>query len=146
MAIRPSIHTCERLGMRQVRVEGQSQRGTCLHEAHPGVLMAMHATLVPFGLSKPAFHLEVVPRQVCLFAAYNQPGSTAGHDATHRLPNGIMARLELLLQDLKWRLTLRTRATVWVKCRLDRPHLLHGGPHRFVGVMDRCQTSRNVAC
>src|SRR5262245_29800950 len=108
--------------------------------------MAMNATLVPFGLSKPAFQLEVVSRQVCLFAAHKQPGSKAGHDTTHMLPDGIMARLELLLQDLKLCLTLRTRATVWVKCRLDRPHILDVGPHRFLGVMDRCQTSRNVAC
>jgi len=62
------------------------------------------------------------------------------------LPDGIVTRLELLLQDLKLRLTLRTQTTLWVKCSLDRPHILHVGPNRFVGVMGRRQTSRNVAC
>src|SRR5262245_2092432 len=108
--------------------------------------MAMHATLVPFGLSKLAFQLEDVPRKVRLFAAHKHPGSRAGHDATPMLPDDIMARLALLLQALQLRLTLRTRATVWGKCRLDRPHILDIGPHRFLGVMDCCQTSRNVAC
>jgi|SRR5215469_5370733 len=129
-----------------MRVEGQQQRGTFLHNAHSGVLVAMDATLVPFGLSEPALQLEIVPWQVCLVASHKQPGSKAGHDAPHVLPDGIVARLQLLLQDLKLRLTLRTWATVWVQCRLDGSHILHIGPNRLMDAVGYCQTSRQVAC
>jgi len=129
-----------------VRVEDQQQCGTFLHDANPSVLVAVDAALVPFGLFKPALQIKIVWRQLCLFAPHKQSGSKARHDTTHMLPDGIVARLELLLQDLKLRLTLGTCVTVWVECRLDRPHILHVGSNRLLGVMDGRQTSRNVAC
>lgn len=132
--------------MRQVRVEGQQQCGTFLNDANPRVLVAVDAALVPFGLFKPALEIKIVWRQVCRFAPHKQSGSKARHDTPHMLLDGIVARLELLLQDLKLRLTLGTCVTVWVECRLDRPHILHVGPNRLLGVMDCRQTSRNVAC
>ena len=132
--------------MRQVRVEDQQQCGTFLNDANPRVLVAVEAALVPFGLFKPALQIKIVWRQVCLFAPHKQSGSKARHDTTHMLPDGIVARLELLLSDLKLRLTLGTCATVWVECRLDRSHILHGGSNRLLGVMDCRQTSRHVAC
>ena len=61
------------------------------------------------------------------------------------LPDGIVALLELLLQDLKPRLTLGTRITRRFECRLDRPDILHIGPYGFLGVMDRPQTPINIA-
>ena len=132
--------------MRQVRVEGQQQCGTFLNDANPSVLVAVDAALVPFGLFKPALEIKIVWRQVCLFASHKQSGSKARHDTPHMLLDGIVARLELLLQDLKLCLTLGTCVTVWVECRLDRPHILDVGPKRLLGVMDCRQTSRNVAC
>ena len=132
--------------MRQVRVEGQQQCVTFLNDANPRVLVAVDAALVPFGLFKAALEIKSVWRQVCLFAPHKQSGSKARHDTPHRLLDGIVARLELLLQDLKLRLTLGTCVPVWVEGRLDRPHILHVESNRLLGVMDCRQTSRNVAC
>ena len=114
--------------MRQMRVEGQQQCGAFLHDAHPSVPVAVDAALVPFGLSKPTLQIEVVLRHVRLFLSHKQPGGKAGHDTAHMLPDRIMALLELLLQDLKLRLTLGTRATVRFERRLDRPHICHVRP------------------
>ena len=61
------------------------------------------------------------------------------------LLDGIVALVELLLQDLKPRLTLGTRTTIRFECRLDRPDILHVGPYGFLGVMDRPQTPVNTA-
>ena len=83
--------------MRQVRVECQQQCGAFLYEADPGMLAAVDTALVPFGLFKPALQIKIVWRQVCLFAPHKQSGSKARHDTTHMLPDGIVARLELLL-------------------------------------------------
>jgi len=128
MALGPSIRTRERLWMRQMRVEGQQQCGAFLHEAHPSVPVAVDAALVPFGLSKPTLQIEGVLRHVRLFLSHKQPGGKAGHDTAHLLPDRIMALLALLLQDLKLRLTLGTRATVRFERRLDRPHICHVRP------------------
>ncbi len=128
MAIGPSIRTRERSWMRQMRVEGQQQCGAFLHEAYPSVPVAVDAALVPFGLSKPTLQIEGVLRHVRLFLSHKQPGGQAGHDTAHRLSDRIMALLEWLLQDLQWRLTLGTRATVRCERRLDRPHICHVRP------------------
>ncbi len=144
MAIGPSIRTRERSWMRQMRVEGQQQCGAFLHEAYPSVPVAVDAALVPFGLSKPTLQIEVVLRHVRLFLSHKQPGGTAGHDTAHMLSDRIMALLELLLQDLKLRLTLGTRATVRFERRLDRPHICHVRPYSLLGVMDCRQTPVNV--
>jgi len=122
--------------MRQMRVEGQQQCGAFLHDAYPSVPVAVDAALVPFGLSKPTLQIEVVLRHVRLFLSHKQPGGKAGHDTAHMLSDRIMALLELLLQDLKLRLTLGTRATVQCERRLDCPEILHMGSNGFLGVMD----------
>src|SRR5207248_8456530 len=107
--------------MRQVRVEGQEQCGAFLNNADPGMLAAVDTALVPFGLCKPALQIEVVLRHVRLFPANKQPRSQAAHDMPQMLPDGIVALLDLLLQDLKPRLTLGTCATIRCERRRDRP-------------------------
>jgi hypothetical protein len=139
MAGGPYICTSERLRVCQVRVEGQQQRGAFLHEADPGMPMAVHAAFVPFGLSKPALQVEVILWQVRLFTPNKQPRGTAGHDMPHVLPGRIIARAELLLQDLKLGLTLGTRATGWIERRLDHPDVLHVVANGLLGVVDRRQ-------
>lgn len=56
--------------MRQVRIEGQQQRGTFLDDADPSMPVTVNAALVPFGLSKPALQIEVVLRHICLFPSH----------------------------------------------------------------------------
>ena len=128
-----------------MRIEGQQQCGAFLHDAHPSMPVAVDAALVPFGLSKPTLQIEGVLRHVRLFLSNKQPRGKAGHDTAHMLPDRIMALLELLLQDLKLRLTLGTRATVRFERRLDRPHICHVGANGLLGVMHRRQPPLNVA-
>ena len=145
MAVGPYIGTCERLLVCPVRVEGQEQCGAFLDDADSGVSVAVNTALVPFGLSKPALQIEVVLRHIHVLTPNKQPRSKAGHDVAKMFPGQVIALLELLLQDLKRGLTLGTRALVWFERRLDRPDILHRGPQGFLGVVDRCQPSVNVA-
>jgi hypothetical protein len=144
VAVGPDIRSDERLWVCQVRIEGQQQRGAFLDKANPGVPVAVNATLVSFGVSEPPFEVEVVLRQVTLLASHKQPRRKARHHAAHVLPHGISALLELLLHTLKLPLTLGTRATRRLDCRLDSPDILHMGAQSFVDVMDGRQPAVNV--
>ena len=108
------------------------------------MLAAVHAALVPFGLLQPALESEIVPRDDGLFPSSQQPRGTAGHDAAHVVPNRLIARLALPLQDLTLRQTLGTRPRVWFERRLNRLDSRHIGPNGCLGVVDRCQPPVNV--
>jgi hypothetical protein len=127
-----------------VRIEGQQQGGAFLDDADPGVAVAVNAALVPFGLSKPAFQVEVVLWQGRLVPSNKQPRSKASHDVAEVLPGQVIALLELLLQDLKHCLTLGTRSLVRCERCLDRPDILHLGPHGFLSVMDSCKPPLDI--
>ena len=105
----------------------------------------MHAALVSFGLSEPAFEVEVVLRQVPVLPSNTQSRRKAGHDVAYRLPDGIATLLPLCLQDLKLRLTLCTRTMVRFERGLDRPDLLHVGANSFLCGVDGAQPPVDVA-
>ena len=105
----------------------------------------MNAALVSFGLSEPAFEVEVVLRQVPVLPANKQSRRKAGHDVAHRLPDGIVTLLQLRLQDLKLCLTLRTRTIVRFECCLDRPDILHVGANGFLCGVDGIQSPVDVS-
>ena len=116
-----------------------------MHETDPGVAVAVNAALVSFGLSEPTFEVEVVLWQVPVLPS-NQPSRCkAGHDVAHRLPDGIATLLQLRLQDLKLRLTLRTRTTVRFEPCLDRPDILHVGANGFLCGVDGVQPPVDVS-
>src|SRR5215510_13203799 len=100
----------------------------------------MNATLVSFGLSEPAFKVEVVLRQVPVLPANKQSRRKAGHDVAHRLPDWIVTLLQLRLQDLKLCLTLRTRTIVRFEHGLDRLDILHVGANSFLCGVDGAQS------
>lgn len=145
MTLGPYSRGCAWLWVRQVRVEGQQQRGAFLDNADPSVPVAVHAALVPFGLAEPAFQVEGVLGQVGVLTSNKQPRRKAGHAMAHMVSDRIVARVALLLQDLTLRLTLGTRATLRFACRLDRSHILHGGTQSLLRIMARRQTPVNVA-
>lgn len=145
VAIGPYICGCERFRVCQVGVEGQQQRGTFLDDADPGVPVAVNAALVPFGLSKPALQIEVVLWHVHVLTPNKQPRRKAGHDVAHMLPDRIVTRLELRLQDLKLRLTLGIGATVRIERRLHRLDILHMVANHLLGVVDRRQAPVDIA-
>src|SRR5215831_9866117 len=105
----------------------------------------MNAALVSFGLSEPAFEVEVVLRQLPVLPSHKQARRKAGHDVAHRLPDGIATLLQLRLQDLKLRLTLRTRTLVCFERGLDRPDILHVGANGFVCGVDGVQPPVDVS-
>jgi len=80
-----------------VGIEGQQQRGPLLDETDASVSMAVDAALVPFGLSEPAFQVEVVLRPVCLIIPHKETGLKARHHLAHVLPGRVIAPLQLLL-------------------------------------------------
>jgi hypothetical protein len=128
-----------------VRIEGQEQRGAFVDEADPTVLVAVYAALMPFGLSEPAFQVEVILRQVRLLAPDKQPRGKAGHHAAHMLADQIVACLALPLQDLKLLLTLGPRAPVRLERRLDGLDILHIITNGLLDIVDCCQAPVDVA-
>ena len=107
--------------------------------------VAVNTALVSFGLSEPAFEVEVILWQVPVLPSHKQSRRKAGHDVAHRLPEGITTLLQLCLQELKLRLPLRTRTTVRFERRLDRPDLLHMGANGFLCGVDGTQPPVDVA-
>ena len=116
-----------------------------MHETDPGVAVAVNAALVSFGLSEPAFEVEVVLWQVPVLPSNKQSRRKAGHDVAHRLPDGITTLLQLCLQDLKLRLTLCTRTIVRFERCLDRLDILHVGANGFLGGVDGVQPPVDVS-
>ena len=98
------------------------------------------------SLAEPAFQVEVVLGQVCLLTPNKQPRDKTDHHVAHVVPDRIVARVELLLQGLKPRLTLGTRATVGFERRLDRPHIVHVSSNGLLDVVHCRQPSCDVAC
>jgi hypothetical protein len=109
------------------------------------VPVAVNAALVPFGLSKPTLQIEVVLGHIRLFTPNKEPRRKARHDVAHMLLDRIVALLELLLDDLKLRLTLGTRTTVGGERRRDSPDVLHVVAHGLLGVVDHPQSPVDVA-
>ena len=105
----------------------------------------MNAALVAFGLSEPACEVEVVLRQVPVLPSNKPSRRKAGHDVAHRLLDWIATLLQLHLQALKLRLTLRTQTTVHFERGLDRPDILHVGANGFLGGVDGAQPPVDVS-
>ena len=145
MAIGPEICGGAWLRVCQVRIEGQQQRRAFLDEAYPGVPVAVYAAFVPFGLAEPAFQVKVVLGQVGLLTPNKQPGGKARHHLAHVVPDRVGTALELRLQRLKLRLSLRARATVRIEGGLDGLHLSHLVAHVLLGGLHAAQPPVDVA-
>jgi hypothetical protein len=87
--------------MRHMRIERRQPRGAFVDEADPSVAVAMNAALVAFGVSKPAFEVEVVLWEVRVVTSYKQAWLKTRQHPTHVLPPRIVTPLELLPQGLK---------------------------------------------
>ena len=131
--------------MLQVGIKGHQAWRPLLHEPAPGVAVAVDAALVPFGLSEPAFEVEVGLGQVCLLAPDTQPRGKARHHAAHVLAGRIVACLALPLQDLKRLLTLGTRPSGRRERRLDGLDSLPISTPGLLDIVDCCQTPVDVA-
>ena len=70
MLVGQEVGLAEWLRVSQVGIQGQQQRGAFLNNPDARVLVSMNASLMAFGLSKPAFQIEIVLRQVRRLAAH----------------------------------------------------------------------------
>jgi hypothetical protein len=83
--------------MLYVGIEGQQQCGPLLDYTDASVPVSVNAALVPFGLSEPAFQVEVVLRPVGRVIPHKETGLTARHHLAHVLPGRGIAPVQLLL-------------------------------------------------
>src|SRR5215831_5092753 len=109
--------------MRHMRIERRQQCGTFVDETHPSVAVAMHAALVAFGVSKPAFEVEVVLWELRVVTSHKQAWLKTRQYPTYVLPSRVVTPLELLPQDLKLHVPVVARAIDGIKCDLDCPHV-----------------------
>ena len=126
-------------------LEGQQQCRAFVDDADSRVSVAMNTAFVASGLSKPAFQLYVVPRQVRLLASDKQARSKVRHHVAHVVLDRVGTALELRLQRLKLCLSLRARAPGRVKGGLDGPYLRHLVAHLFLGSLHTAQPPVDVA-
>ena len=96
--------------MAEVGIERQDQRGAFQNDSHTGMAMAMDATLVSFGLSKPAFQIQIVEGKVRIISPDKQPRCETAHDLGHVSADRILLFSQGRLQCLERRLSLRAGA------------------------------------
>lgn len=93
MLVGQEVGLAEWLRVSRVGVQGQQQRRPFLDNTDARMFMSMNASLMAFGLPKPAFEIEIVLRQVRRIAADEQAWLEAGHDLGKVLFDGIAAAL-----------------------------------------------------
>ena len=128
-----------------MRIERRQQCGAFVDEANPRVAVAMHAALVAFGVSQPAFEVEVVLWEIRVVTSHKQAWLTTGQYPTHVLPPRIVTPLELLPQGLKLHVPVVARAIGRIKRGLDCPHVCHLVTDVLLGCLHTCQASVNIA-
>ena len=94
--IRPEFRGREGGRVLQMSIEGQNQGGTFLHQANPGMLSAVNPAGMPFGLTEPAFQVQIVGRQIEGLAAGKQARLETGHQPGHLAVDRILAPLQPL--------------------------------------------------
>src|SRR5215510_4854518 len=131
--------------MRHMRIERRQQCRAFVDEAHPSVAVAMNAALVAFGVSKPAFEVEVVLWEVHVVTSHKQAWLKTRQHPTYVLPPWIVTPLELLPQGLKLHVSVVARAIGRIKRGLDRPHVCHLVTYVLLGHLHTRQASVNIA-
>ena len=128
-----------------MRIERRQQCRAFVDEAHPRVAVAMNAALVAFGVSKPAFEVEVVLGEVRVATSHKQAWLKTCQHPTHVLPPRIVTPLELLPQGLKLHVPVVARASGGIKRGLDCPHVCHLVTYVLLGCLHTRQASVNIA-
>jgi hypothetical protein len=90
VGVRPKLGLGEGPRMVVVCIECGQKRGAFLHDPDPSVTAPMDAPLMPLGLTKPAFKIQVVDRKIGIVAAHEQAGLEAAHGLGERSSNGMI--------------------------------------------------------
>ena len=128
-----------------MRIERRQQCRAFVDEAHPSMAVAMHAALVAFGVSKPAFEVEVILWESRVVTSHKQAWLKTRQYSTHVLSPRIVTLLELLPQGLKVHMPVVARAIGGIKCGLDCPHVCHLVMYVLLGHLHTRQASVNIA-
>ena len=128
-----------------MRIERRQQCGAFVDEANPRVAVAMNAALVAFGVSKPAFEVEVVLGEIRVVTSHKQAWLKTRQHPTHVLPPRIVTPLEVLPQGLKLHVPVVARAIGRIKRGLDCPDVCHLVTYVLLGCLHTGQASINIA-
>jgi hypothetical protein len=109
----------------QMGIQSQDEGGAFLHEANTRMLSAVDAPGVPFGLTEPAFEVQIVLRQIKNLAARKQARLETGHHPSHLGADRIAAPLEPLSQRGELRFALSTAAVRRSERGRHGSHLVH---------------------
>jgi hypothetical protein len=137
----PSIHSGARFRVLQGRVAGHQHRGAVLHEADPGMTMAVQAARMALGRCAPAVQVAVLRRHGRCLAPTTATGRTAGPHAPHGVPGRIVAVVAQRLPPLTRRLTVRPRAAGRITGLRDGPSIRSSVAQRLGRVRDGAQPS-----
>ena len=120
----------------EVSIQRQEKGGSLLHDAHPRMRMSVNASLVPFGVSKPAFQIQVVLGKVQEVASREQAGRETSHHLTNVSAEGIPTSQERA-PDLVERGPAVFRGTVFrIERRFYPAEVLNLPPNPLVGFLD----------
>ena len=107
-------------------VQRQQERGAFLHNAHTSMPVPVDASLVPFGLPKPALQLQVVLEEWQRVSTDEESCGKAGHHPRHVVVKRDGEVCELLLQVRELGLPRRGRTVRTGQRGRDTLELLQG--------------------
>jgi len=81
--------------MAEVGIRRQDRRWALQNDSHADMTMAVDATLVAFGLSKPAFQIRIVEGKVRIVSRDKQPRCETAHDLDPVPVDVLLGRLNL---------------------------------------------------
>src|SRR3954471_19972008 len=130
--------------MSQVRIQGQDQRRTFLHDPHSGMTMAVNPTLMALGLAEPPLQVEIVSRQVHVVTTEEEARLEAPHHPGHLLPDRVTIRLEAIAKCLESGSTSLAITTRRIERGGHLDDLIDVLPDRDLSLLDRAESPIDV--
>ena len=125
----------EGCGMEEVCVEGRDERRALLDNPDAGMGVTMDTALVAFGVSEPAFEVEVVVGDLGIVGAGEESRREAFHHAGHEQSVRTCVTAKLAYQCVELRSALGRRIRLGVQDRIDPPEILDAFAHLALQVL-----------
>lgn len=109
--------------MEEVCIEGGDERWPLFDNPDAGMGMPVDAALVPFWISEPAFHVEVVVRDFRIVRTSEEPRRKAFHHAGHEQSVRMCVAAKLVNQGVKLCAALLRRIRLGFQDRIDFPDI-----------------------
>jgi hypothetical protein len=133
----------------EVCIEGRDERRSLLDNSDAGMGVSMDAALVPFGISEPAFEVEVVVGDLRIVRAGEESRCEAFHHAGHEQSVRMGVTAKLVYQSVELRVALGRRARLGVQDRIDLPDIGNAFAHLVLQVfyfVEAAVDTRGEAC